>query len=71
MSQVKKTSPLRSVAKRRHSSHARRVAKKSDAAERLAIRQALAPHDIDSSTKKIIEYLAVEYGPALKRLADR
>jgi hypothetical protein len=69
MSRIKKTVRLRSVEERRQSSQAKRATKPSN--ERLVIRQVLARHEIAAATKKIIEDLAVEYGPALKRLTDR
>jgi len=76
MSQIKKSARLRISEDRRRASKAKRVENRAienraEAAERLAIKSVLGPHDIDSRTKKIIEDLAVEYAPALKRLADR
>ena len=68
MRKAKKSVPFRSKIEGRRAP--KRATTPSDA-DRLAIRQTLARHDIDSRTKKTIEDLAVEYGPALKRLADR
>jgi len=70
MNRTKKSAALRSKVEGRRA-EPKRAAKPSDAADRQAIRKVLARHDIGSRTKKIIEDLAVEYGPALKRLADR
>jgi hypothetical protein len=71
MTQSKKSIRLRSGEPRRQSPKAKNVVKSVEAADRRAIKRTLARHDINSATKKIIENLAVEYGPALKNLADR